>query len=68
MTSVSKESFWTQIVEDPSLYGTITTNDSVFNYRSNAVWQVMNETFIANGGDFEATKWEEMLGVTPPPH
>lgn len=64
MTTVSKETFWTQLVEDPTLYGTITTEDNIFNYRSDAVWQVMNETFIANGGVFEATKWEEMLGLT----
>ena len=63
MTTVTKETFWTQIVEDPTLYGTITTDDNLFNYRSDAVWQVMNETFIANGTDFEVSKWEELLGL-----
>lgn len=63
MTTVTKETFWTQIVEDPTLYGTITTEDNLFNYRSDAVWQVMNETFIANGTNFEVTKWEELLGL-----
>lgn len=64
MTTVTKETFWTQIVEDPTLYGTITTEDNLFNYRSDAVWQVMNETFIANGAEFEVTKWEELLGLS----
>lgn len=63
MSTVTKETFWTQIVEDPTLYGTITTDDNLFNYRSDAVWQVMNETFIANGTNFEVTKWEELLGL-----
>ena len=64
MSTVTKETFWTQIVEDPTLYGTITTDDNLFNYRSDAVWQVMNETFIANGTNFEVTKWEELLGLS----
>lgn len=63
MSTVTKETFWTQIVEDPTLYGTIATEDNLFNYRSDAVWQVMNETFIANGTNFEVTKWEELLGL-----
>ena len=66
METISKETFWLQLLENPSLYGTITTEDNVFNYRSDCVWQVMNDTFIANGGVFETTKWEEMLGVTTP--
>ena len=64
METISKETFWLQLLENPSLYGTITTEDNVFNYRSDCVWQVMNDTFIANGNDFETTKWEEMLGIT----
>ena len=64
MTTVTKETFWAQIVEDPTLYETITTDDNLFNYRSDAVWQVMNETFIANGTDFEVSKWEELLGLS----
>ena len=64
MTTVTKETFWTQIVEDPTLYGTITTDDNLFNYRSDAVWQVMNETFIVNGTNFEVSKWEELLGLS----
>ena len=63
MSTVTKETFWTQIVEDPTLYGTITTEDNLFNYRSDAVWQVMNESFITNGTNFEVTKWEELLGL-----
>lgn len=42
MTTVEKEQFWTQIVENPSLWGTIQTSDKSFNTQAENIWTVMN--------------------------
>lgn len=62
MTTVEKEQFWTQIVENPSLWGTIQTSDKSFNTQAENIWTVMNETFIKNGSLKEVNRWELMLG------
>ena len=62
MTTVEKEQFWTQIVENPSLWGTIQTSDKAFNTQAENIWTVMNETFIKNGSLKEVNRWELMLG------
>ena len=62
MTTVEKEQFWTQIVENPSLWGTIQTSDKSFNTQAENIWTVMNQTFIKDGGIKEVNRWEIMLG------
>ena len=62
MTTVEKEQFWTQIVENPSLWGTIQTGDKSFDTQAENIWTVMNETFIKNGSLKEVNRWELMLG------
>ena len=61
MTTVEKEQFWTQIVENPSLWGTIQTSDMSFNTQAGNIWTVMNDTFIINGTLKEVSRWELML-------
>lgn len=62
MTTIEKEQFWTQIVENPSLWGTIQTGDKSFDTQAENIWTVMNETFIKNGSLKEVNRWELMLG------
>ena len=49
MTTVEKEQFWTQIVENASLWGTIQTSDKSINTQAENIWTVMNQTFIKDG-------------------
>lgn len=62
MTTVEKEQFWTQIVNNPFLWGTIQTSDKSFNTQAENIWTVMNDTFIINGSLKEVSRWEIMLG------
>lgn len=62
MTTVEKEQFWTEIVNNPSLWGAIQTTDKDFNAQAENIWAVMSESFIKNGSFKEVSRWEKMLG------
>lgn len=64
MSIVSKEEYWTTILNDYSQFGQITTEDSEFNSIANDVWNVLENSFIKIDDEESIIKWEEMTGLS----
>lgn len=64
MSIVSKEEYWTTILNDYSQFGQITTEDSEFNSIANDVWNVLENSFIKIDDEESVIKWEEMTGLS----
>ena len=64
MSIVSKEEYWTTILNDYSQFDQITTEDSKFNSIANDVWNVLENSFIKIDDEESIIKWEEMTGLS----
>lgn len=64
MSIVSKEEYWTTILNDYSQFGQITTEDSEFNSIANDVWNVLENSFIKIDDEERVIKWEETTGLS----
>ena len=63
MTNVTKEEYWTTILNDPTQIGQITTEDTEFNRRINDVNLVLSNTFINSSDENLISKWETSLYI-----
>ena len=63
MTNVTKEEYWTIILNDPTQIGQITTEDTEFNRRINDVNLVLSNTFINSSDENLISKWETSLYI-----
>lgn len=64
MSIVSKEEYWTTILNDYSQFDQITTENSEFNSIANDVWNVLENSFIKIDDEESIIKWEEMTGLS----
>ena len=64
MSIVSKEEYWTTILNDYSQFDQITTEDTEFNSIANDVWNVLENSFIKIDDEESIIKWEEMTGLS----
>ena len=63
MTNVTKEEYWTTILNDPTQIGQITTEDTEFNRRINDVNLVLSNTFINSSDENLISNWETSLYI-----
>lgn len=63
MINVTKEEYWTTILNDPTQIGQITTEDTEFNRRINDVNLVLSNTFINSSDENLISKWETSLYI-----
>lgn len=63
MTNVTKEEYWTIILNDPTQIGQITTEDTEFNRRINDVNLVLSNTFINSSDENIISRWESSLYI-----
>lgn len=63
MTNVTKEEYWTTILNDPTQMGQITTEDTEFNRRINDVNLVLSNTFINSSDENLISNWETSLYI-----
>lgn len=63
MTNVTKEEYWTTILNDPTQIGQITTEDTEFNRRINDVNLVLSNTFINSCDENLISNWETSLYI-----
>ena len=63
MTNVTKEEYWTTILNDPTQIGQITTEDAEFNRRINDVNLVLSNTFINSSDENIISRWESSLYI-----
>lgn len=64
MEIVTKEEYWTTILNDPTQFGQITTEDTEFNSIANDVWNVLENSFIKIDDEESVIKWEETTGLS----
>lgn len=63
MNTVTKEEYWSIILNDPTQIGQITTEDTEFNRRINDVNLVLSNTFINSSDENLISKWETSLYI-----
>ena len=63
MTNVTKEEYWTIILNDPTQIGQIITEDAEFNRRINDVNLVLSNTFINSSDENIISRWESSLYI-----
>lgn len=63
MNTVTKEEYWSIILNDPTQIGQITTEDTEFNRRINDVNLVLSNTFINTSDENLISKWETSLYI-----
>ena len=63
MNTVTKEEYWSIILNDPTQIGQITTEDTDFNRRINDVNLVLSNTFINSSDENLISKWETSLYI-----
>ena len=61
--TVTKEDYWSIILNDPTQIGQITTEDAEFNRRVNDVNVVLSNTFINSSDENLISKWETSLYI-----
>ena len=59
MNIVSKQDYWTTILNDLSQFGQITTEDPKFNEIADYVWRVLQNTLILTEDEKQIKHWEE---------
>lgn len=63
MNTVTKEEYWSIILNDPTQIGQIITEDTEFNRRINDVNLVLSNTFINSSDENLISKWETSLYI-----
>lgn len=63
MNTVTKEEYWSIILNDPAQIGQITTEDTEFNRRINDVNLVLSNTFINTSDENLISNWETSLYI-----
>ena len=63
MNTVTKEEYWSIILNNPAQIGQITTEDTEFNRRINDVNLVLSNTFINTSDENLISKWETSLYI-----
>ena len=63
MNTVTKEEYWSIILNNPAQIGQITTEDTEFNRRINDVNLVLSNTFINSSDENLISKWETSLYI-----
>ena len=64
MNIVSKQDYWTTILNDLSQFGQITTEDPKFNEIADYVWRVLQNTLILTEDEKQIKHWEEIVNVS----
>ena len=63
MEIVTKEDYWTTILNDPTKFGQITTEDPKFNEIADYVWNVLENSFIKIDDEESIIQWENTLDI-----
>lgn len=64
MNIVSKQDYWTTILNDLSQFGQISTEDPKFNEIADYVWRVLQNTLILTEDEKQIKHWEEIVNVS----
>ena len=64
MEIVSKQDYWTTILNDLTQFGQISTEDAKFNEIANHVWRVLQNTLILTEDEKQIKHWEDIVNVS----
>ena len=64
MEIVSKQDYWTTILNDLTQFGQISTEDVKFNEIANHVWRVLQNTLILTEDEKQIKHWEDIVNVS----